>query len=341
MTQHPTASPSELVGIAQPAVRPRWRTTARWIAAEHLIWPILLGLVLFGLTVPGFATQRNFLNLLWASSPLGMMVLGLYFVMIAGRLDLSLESTLAFAPTVAIVAMVDWFPGMDPIIAIVITLVVGIGVGLFNGTISVGLRVNSFLVTLATLLTLRGAVVYLIPEGVYNLPPTYTQLGGDRLLGEFPLAVLVLLAAFVVAWVIMRGTAFGRGLIGIGNNEEACRVAGINVSRTLIGAFALAGFFAALGGLLQVGRLFSVDATMGDGSILTVFAAVTLGGTALNGGRGNVSGLLGAILVIGMITNLMNLIGVAVSIQQVVFGVVLLLAIMLSSIQDRLRTSGS
>ena len=135
----------------------------------------------------------------------------------------------------------------------------------------------------------------------------------------------------------MRYTTFGRNLIAIGNNEKACRVAGINVPAVCIGAFVVAGACAALGGLLSAGRLFSVDASMGDGDILIVFAATTLGGTALTGGKGRVTGLLGALLVIGGITNLMNLIGVDATVRQIVFGVVLLLAILLSSLQERLR----
>jgi simple sugar transport system permease protein len=256
--------------------------------------------------------------------------------MIAGKLDLSLESTFALAPTVGVLAMIQWLPGLNPVLGMVLTLLVGLLVGAFNGIVSVGLGVNPFLVTLATLLTLRGMVVYLIPEGIYDLPPTYAALGGTQI-GGLPLAVLVLAVLFVVAYVVMRHTAFGRSLVGIGNNEAACRVAGINVGLISIGAFAVAGVCAALGGLLEAGRLFSVDASMGSGEILIVFAATTLGGTALNGGRGHVTGLLGAILVIGGITNLMNLIGVGASTQQVVFGVVLLAAILLSSLQDRLR----
>jgi ribose/xylose/arabinose/galactoside ABC-type transport system permease subunit len=321
---------------AAVATESRLGPTVRRIASEHLIWPILLLLVIIGAFVPGFLTGGNLLNLLWGAAPLGCMVLGLYFVMIAGKLDLSLESTFALAPTVGVLAM---GAGLSPVLGIVLTLLVGVVVGLFNGAVSVGLNVNPFLVTLATLLTLRGMVVYLIPEGVYDLPPAYTALGGRQFVGGLPLAVVTLAVLFAVAFVVMRYTTFGRSLIGIGNNEPACRVAGINVAAVSIGAFMAAGFCAALGGLLEAGRLFSVDASMGTGEILTVFAATTLGGTALNGGRGHVTGLLGSILVIGGITNIMNLIGVESSLQQIVFGVVLLAAILLSSVQDRLRAS--
>lgn len=339
VTERVPTTAAEAAAARQPRVRPAG--IARRIASEHLIWPILVLLFVIGAFVDGFLTKDNLLNLVWGAAPLGCMVVGLYFVMIAGKLDLSLESTFALAPTVAVLAMTDWFSGFPPLLGILLTLLVGVAAGALNGVLSVGLGVNPFLVTLATLLTLRGVVVYLIPEGVYDLDPTYAALGGNTVFGGVPLAVFVLIALFVVASILMRRTAFGRSLVGIGNNEEACRVAGINVSLVTIMAFVAAGFCAAVGGLLEAGRLFSVDASMGEGEILIVFAATTLGGTALTGGRGNVSGLLGAILVIGGITNIMNLVGVGASTQQIIFGVVLLIAILISSLQDRLRDARS
>lgn len=309
---------------------------ARTIAAEHLIWPIVGLMLVVGAFVPGFLTSGNLTNLMWAAAPLGCMVVGLYFVMITGRLDLSLESTYALAPVVAVLFMTQWMAGLSPVLGILITLLVGAVVGLVNGLLSVTLGVNPFLVTLATLLTIRGVVVYLIPEGVYDIPEAYTALGGTSL-GAVPLAVFVLLGLFMVAWLTIRYTVFGRNLMAIGNNEKACRVAGINVQLVCVGAFVVAGVCAAIGGLLSAGRLFSVDASMGNGDILIVFAATTLGGTALSGGKGRVTGLLGAIFVIGGINNLMNLVGVASNLRQIVFGLILLFAILLSSLQERMR----
>ncbi|MFN8561151.1 MAG: hypothetical protein U0703_05895 [Anaerolineae bacterium] len=143
----------------------RARRFATGIVSQHLIWLILLVLVCIGLFVPGFLSTRNVLNVLWAAAPLGATVLGMFFVMLMGGLDLSLESTFAFAPTVAIMLMTVWMPDIvTPAVAIVVTLLVGVLVGALNGFMSVKLRVNPFLVTLGTLLVLRGLVVYLIPE---------------------------------------------------------------------------------------------------------------------------------------------------------------------------------
>jgi ribose/xylose/arabinose/galactoside ABC-type transport system permease subunit len=337
MSQPTIVEPSAGVVAPQPGRSDsRWKAIARQIASEHLIWPILLLLFVIGFFVNGFMTSGNLLNLIWGAAPLGCMVLGLYFVMMAGKLDLSLESTFALAPAIAALAMTKWGFGIGGIGGIVLTLLVGLAVGAFNGIVSVSLNVNPFLVTLATLLTLRGLVVYVIPEGIYDLPTSYTALGGNKVAG-IPIAVFILLGLFAVAYILMRYSVWGRNLTGIGNNEQACRVAGINVSATNIFAFVMAGLCAAIGGLLEAGRLFSVDASMGNGEILIVFAATTLGGTALAGGRGRVTGLLGAILVIGGITNLMNLVGVGASSQQIIFGAILLVAILLSSLQDRLR----
>lgn len=318
------------------ASRGRVQRVYREIMTEHLIWPIVVVMILFGSWVPGFLSSTNLFNVLWGAASLGCMTLGLYFVLMTGRLDLSLESTLVFAPTIAVLFMLTWNPGIHPYLGILIALIVGAIVGVVSGVLSNYLNVNPFLITLGMLLTLRGLVVYLIPEGVYSLPSEFTALGGTRINGV-PIASIVLVLLVVLAYFVMKYTYFGRAITAIGNNEAAARVAGLNVNLLVTSVFALAGVLAAIGGIIEVGRLNSVDASMGEGRILVVFAAATLGGTALTGGRGKVTGVFGAVIVISGITNLMNLIGVPTALQQVMFGAILLFAILLSSVQDTLR----
>lgn len=308
------------------------------ILERHLIWVLLAAIVLLGTTMPGFFSLRNMTNLLWASAPLGCMVLGLFFVLLTGGLDLSLESIYAVAPTVAIVLFLDvlgevLWPGF----AVVLALALGALAGLINGLFAVKLGVNAFLVTLATLLVYRGIVIFLIPEGVYYLPDEITWLGGARLFNSVPVAVIIWLLFCALAWLLVERHKLGKDIYALGNNLEAAYIAGIDVDRTRIIAFALAGFFAAMGGLLEVGRLQSVTADMGQGDILMVFAGTILGGTSLQGGVGHVSGIFAAVLVIAMIENLMNLYGIPPSIRQIVFGLILLAAIWLASLQGRLR----
>ncbi len=308
---------------------------------RHLIWVLLLVLALVGLTIPGFTNPQNLLNVLWAAAPLGCMVLGLFLVLLIKEVDLSLESTFAFGPTVAIVAMQNWLPGvLGPVGAAILTPLIGLVVGGAAGLFAVQLRVNAFLVTLGTLLLMRGVVIYLIPEGIYYLPDEYVYLGEQRLLG-IPIAILVWLVLYLVAYLLIERHRIGKEIYAIGNNEDAAFVAGVRVKRTKVLCFAAAGFAAALGGMLEVGRLSSVVADLGQGSILMVFAGTILGGTSLSGGVGRLSGVFGAVIVIAVIENLMNLIGIEPSIRQMVFGLVLLVAIWLASLQDRiaLRTA--
>jgi simple sugar transport system permease protein len=302
---------------------------------RHLIWLLLLVLVLFGSTVQGFTSLQNILNVMWAAAPLGCMVLGLFLVLLIKEVDLSLESTFAFAPTIAIVAMLQWWPdGLPPIVAAIATPLLGLLVGAAQGAFAVKLRVNAFLVTLATLLLMRGFVIFLIPEGVYYLPDAYTYLGERRLVGV-PVAIFVWLLLYLAAFVFIERHRLGKEIYAIGNNEEAAFLAGVKVQRTKILCFAIAGFAAALGGLLEVGRLQSVVADLGQGQILMVFAGTILGGTSLSGGIGRLSGVFAAVIVIALIENIMNLVGIEPSIRQIVFGLVLLLAIYLASLQDR------
>ena len=310
------------------------------ILERHLIWAILAVLFLAGIAVPGFLSVRNILNVMWAAAPLGCMVLGLFFVVLTANVDLSLESTFALAPTLAVVLCFQWLPLTDwPVIAVIVTLLAGAGIGLLNGLFSVKLRVNAFLVTLGSLLLMRGIVVYLIPEGVYYLPDAYVYLGSAKLFGILPVAVLVWIAVFVMGWLLIDYHRLGKDILALGNNEKAAFIAGVSIDRTKILCFVIAGTLAALGGLLEVGRLQSVVADMGQGDILMVFAGTILGGTALTGVKGNVGGIFAAVLVISIIENLMNLFGVPPSIRQVVFGAVMLLAIYLASLQERLRHS--
>jgi ribose/xylose/arabinose/galactoside ABC-type transport system permease subunit len=304
---------------------------------DHLIWILLVLIILVGMNIDGFMAWRNLLNVLWATAPLALMVLGLFLVMITRGLDLSLESTFAVAPIGALLLLAAFLPGaINTVTAVGTTLLLGLGVGLLNGYISVRLAVNPFLVTLATLIAFRGVVIWLIPEGLYTIPAGFEFLGGTRIAGV-PLAILVFLGVYAVAYVLVSHTPFGRDLYAIGNNERAAYIAGVNVKRAKALTFILAGGFAGLGGLLEAGRLTAVVADMGEGDILMVFAAAILGGTSLAGGVGRVSGIFGAVLVLGIIENLMNLFGVPPAVRQVTFGAILLASIIIASFQQRLR----
>lgn len=316
--------------------RPR-RGIVQKVILDHLIWWILLATLLVGSTVQGFLSLNNFINIVWGATPITLMIVGMLFVMLTGGLDLSLESIYAIAPTLGLVLLAAT-TGVPPQVAILICLLAGACAGLLNGVISVRLRVNPFLVTLAFLLFWRGLAIFLIPEAVYILPEGYTFLGGFRLFGFFPLAIIVCALICVIAWVVLNRTPFGKAVYAVGSNETASYVAGLNVSQVRISVFVIAGFLAGLGGLLEVGRVGAVTSDMGNGWILMVFAGVILGGASLSGGRGRLSGVVAAALELEVINNVMNLMGIQPSIRQLVFALVLLGAIYIASFQEKRRT---
>ena len=313
---------------------PDWTARARRLAVDNLIWLILLATVAIGATVPGFLKTENLINVVWAAVPTGCMVLGMFFVMLTGGLDLSLESIFGVAPVLGLIFITDVFTAAPTQLAIVLCLGVGAFAGLMNGLISVKLRVNPFLVTLAALLFWRGVVIALIPEGIYQLPDGYTVLGGLRFFDTIPLAVVVAVILFAIAWVVLQRTAFGKSIYAVGSNPAAAYVAGLNVQRIRISVFVIAGFLAGLGGLLEVGRIGAVVSDLGQNTIMIVFAGAILGGTSLTGGRGKLSGIIAAVLELQLIDNVMTLVGVEPSIRQVIFSLVLLVAIYLASFQE-------
>lgn len=321
--------------VAPDAAAGRSAARVRRLAMDNLIWLILAATVLFGSTLQGFLSPTNLMNVVWSSVPIGLMVLGMFFVMLTGGLDLSLESIFGVAPVIGVVALAQWIPGVPDQTAIVITLGMGVVAGLLNGLVSVRLRVNPFLVTLAGLLFWRGLVIALIPEGVYNLPEGFTVVGGFKFFGVFPLAIVIGLVLFAIAYVVINRSAFGKAVYAVGSNPMAAYVAGINVARVRITVFVIAGVLSAIGGLIEVGRIGAVVSDLGQGSIMMVFAGAILGGTSLAGGRGRLSGILGAVLVLGAIENVLNLYGVEPSIRQMIFAVILLAAIVLASFQDK------
>jgi ribose/xylose/arabinose/galactoside ABC-type transport system permease subunit len=233
--------------------------------------------------------------------------------------------------------MQRWFPGIvSPPVAIVIALIVGVGVGLINANLSVLLKINSFLVTLGMLIVLRGLCAYLIPEGLYYLPKGFIALGDAKVFG-FPVALIVFIIAVVGVYILVNKTEFGTNLYAVGSSEKAAYLFGINVGKIKAITFVLAGLFAALGGLTATGRMQAVIADMGDGDIITVFAACFLGGMSMSGGKGEIVDLIGSILTLSMITNILNLIGVNPFLVRVIYGFILLLAIILANLQEQFR----
>lgn len=266
------------------------------------------------IVTPTFLTERNIENLLQQASVLSVLSLAMLLVLLAGRFDLSIESTVGFAPMLAAMLVVGAPTGfgteLPPAIGLVAAFAVGGVVGLFNGYLVVKLHLNAFITTLAMLILLRGATLGISSGRTISEPPAaLTYLGGAEWLGV-PASIVISGLLFVAVGCFLSYHRVGRNVYAIGGNARAARAAGINVDRTILGLYVVAGLLAALAGLLLSGRIDSMVASQGQNLVFDVFAALAIGAVSLNGGRGSVVGVLVGVLFLSVLANVLVLTGV-------------------------------
>ena len=306
------------------------------LALDNLIWAILMAFFLINAAfTPNFLVYDNLINIFYHSAILSMLVLGQGMILLTGNMDLSIESTLAFAPAVAMLCTTKWIPGLGPWATIFLTLGVGALIGSFNGYFVARVGIHSFIHSLSMLIILRGLTLFLVPFAIYKLDKVYTFLGSARTVGQIPVAVLLTLSIFIVMHLILRTTPFGRHILATGGNPRASFISGIDTGRMIVYVFMISGILAAVAGLLAAGRQDAINNTMGKDMVLLSFAGAILGGASLSGGRGTPLGMLGGALLLGMIDNSLTLIGINVFILYACYGLLIFLAVVL----DRVKTS--
>ncbi|MDR2529395.1 MAG: ABC transporter permease [Synergistaceae bacterium] len=309
---------------------------------DNVIWLMLFCFfALCAAGVPEFASTTNIVNIFYHSSIMSLLVLAEGFVLISGKLDLSIDGILAFAPGVVVLAAAKGFSVLgNPWLCLALTVILGGLLGFFNGFCVAKLEMNPFMHTLSMSIILRGLVLYLIPLSIFPLNPVYSYIGKARFsLGNHsvPVAIAVVLLIYSLFSFILRRTVFGRNYMATGGNERASYVAGINTTGMILCGFVIAGMLAALAGILTAGRQDSVSNTMGSGSVMLAFAGALLGGTSMNGGKGSAFGMLGGSLLLGMFSNSLNLLGVTVTLVHAAQGTLILLAILVDRLRTRLR----
>jgi simple sugar transport system permease protein/ribose transport system permease protein len=306
---------------------------------DNIIWLMLaVFFIICAVYVPTFASTTNIVNIFYHSTIMSLLVLAEGFILISGKLDLSIDSILAFAPGAVILAATKWAPGAlgNPYLCLVLTVAVGGLLGWFNGWCVSRLGMNDFMQTLSMSIILRGIVLFLIPLSIFPLDPAYSFIGKARfpVLGHsIPVAILVVLVIFSVFSFVLRRTVFGRDYMATGGSERASYVAGIDTKRVITYGFVVTGMLAAVAGILTAGRQDSVSNTMGNGTVMLAFAGALLGGTSMNGGKGSAFGMLGGALLLGMFSNALNLLGVTVTLVHAAQGTLIFVAILV----DRLR----
>jgi ribose transport system permease protein len=275
----------------------------------------------------GFLTISNLLNIVQETTPVTVMAIGMVFVLSAGEIDLSIGSVVAIAALLAAVVMRDhsWTLGVAA------GLGAGTVVGLINGTLVAYARLPSFLVTLATMGLLAGVARRMTNlRSVPVIDTTFTNLFGSGSLFGIPSLVIWAALAVCVGHYVYRETRFGARLLATGDNPHAARAAGIKVDKLRLKVLILGSTCAALAGLLYLGRIQGARYTLGETDLLTVIAAAVVGGTRLDGGTGTVLGALIGSLLMGMLNNGLILMGLAVSEQMIVRGLIILVVIVLT-----------
>jgi Ribose/xylose/arabinose/galactoside ABC-type transport systems, permease components len=316
------------------------KTKLQLLLLDNLIWVlVVLFFILNAIFTPRFASPTNLVNICYHATVLALLVLAQGMTLIIGQLDLSVESTLAFAPGIALLLATKWLPGgMDPYVCILVTLLVGVCVGIFNGLMVAKVGVNSFLQTLASNIIIRGLVLFMLPFSLSRLNHVYTFAGSGFVFG-IQAAIPIVLIVFLIFQVIMKYTSFGRQVISTGGNPQASYIAGINTSRLLIIVFALSGMLAAMAGLLSAGRSGAVANSMGTGMNMMAIAGGILGGASLTGGKGMPIGMLGGAILLQMISNSLTLLGVPINLVYASKGALIFLALLLDRYKVHLRNS--
>ncbi len=277
-----------------------------------------------------FLTQRNFSNLLRQIVANGLVSLGMLIVILTGGIDLSVGSIVALGG-VLFAGLTDQI-GMGP--AIVVAMAGGAAVGIVNGTAIARFKLQPFIVTLATMGIVRGIVFIYTETPIVPAHPGFRDLGSS-VVGLVSVGMIIMLVCYALGWVFLNRTPAGRATVAIGGNEEAVRLAGINVSRTIIFAYVLCGVLSALSGAILVSRLGIAQPSLGVAYELDAIAACVIGGAVLGGGGGSVIGALLGVLTLGLINNLLNLMGVKSFYQEIVKGSLILLAVLIASRKAR------
>jgi ribose transport system permease protein len=308
----------------------------QWLIALRMPLILLALVVTVTLLTDGrFARLDNIINVMRQVSFEALIAFGMTLVIVTGGIDLSVGSLVALTGVVAAVVMratLDWSPVASITVGLVCGVTTGAAIGAGSGAIVARFSIPPFIVTLAAMLIARG-LAFILCDGqpVYELCDELRWLGSgfvfESVLGRLlPVSVLIMLCAYVATAVLLSRTVFGRGVVAVGSNEEAARLAGIAVRRTKLMVYLITGAFAGLAGVLQDAKLMAGDPKVGEMWELNVIAAVVVGGTSLFGGRGSISGTLVGALIIGTLNNSLNLLHVEHFWQKVVLGCVILSA---------------
>lgn len=297
--------------------------------------PFLTLIALFvGLSIasPNFLTAINLSSVVRQTAVINVMALGMTMIIVAGGIDLSVGSILAFGGLIGTMALEKGAPIPA---GVLLGVLAGMFWGLVNGVLITRLRINPFIVTLGTLGIVRG-ITLIISNGlpVHNIPPRFSYLGEGTLAGV-PFVLWILLVCALAVHFVLENTKLGRYAFAIGSNVEAAFYAGVPVAAVTVAVYAAGGMLTGLAGMIEASRLMTGQPTAGQGYELQAIAAVVIGGGSLRGGEGSVVGTLIGAFIMGLLSNGSDLLGISPYLQQAIIGAVIILAVTVDEMRKR------
>lgn len=302
---------------------------------------LVLLVIVISCVSPEFRTASNFLNLLRQASFNGLIAFGMTCVILSDGIDLSVGSTFALS---AIICAELIMSGVPAGLAILIALLAGTALGVVSGVLVTKGRLQPFIATLITMTAYRGlALIITNGKPISRLASSIESESGSflfKVLGKgnlvfgpnemfsIPIPAIILVVALIIFYFVLHHTTFGRRIYATGSNAKCANLVGVNTTRVKISVYAISGFMSALAGLIMISRVDSAQPTLGDGYELDAIAAVALGGTSMSGGRGKIVGTLAGVLIIAVLNNGLNILGVSTYYQEVIKAIVILVAVL-------------
>jgi ribose/xylose/arabinose/galactoside ABC-type transport system permease subunit len=317
---------SSALTAAQPVVRRPSLLQTLGLGRFTLLIVLLLIIAVTAIGNPRFLSVNNLLNILFQVSALGIVAAGQTILLIAGGLDLSVGAALSVAGLATALTIASTG---SIALAVLAGALAGIAIGAVNGALIATNRATPFIITLGTMTFLQGVAILMSGGSPINGTGALFDVFGVGSFARVPWPVYVMLLSIAAVFLVLRFTTLGRYAFAIGGNEEASRLSGIPVRRMKIALYALNGLFVGVAGVILTGILDSGLPSMGTGYELRAIAAVVIGGTPLIGGRGTVIGTLGGVLLLGLVSNSMNLLGVGANFQSAVLGLIITAAVLL------------
>lgn len=300
---------------------------------------LALIIVISSIASPVFLTSANFENILLQMAVTMIISCGMFTILLTGGIDLSVGSIAA----VSGVMVSTWLEGTNWVLASIIAVLVGLLLGTLNGLLVSKLKVAPFITTLGTMYFARGLAYWFTRAKTilwtsFENVDGFKHMGGGRIFGFLPIPALIWIIVFVITIILIKFSKFGRVCYAIGGNEEAARLSGIKVGFYKVLPYAFTGLLAGIGGVVLAARLGVGSPASGDGQEMDCITAVVVGGTSLSGGSGNVFGILIGVFILSIINNILNLCNVPAYPQQMLKGVIIVAAVILSTVKEKRKS---